>query len=595
MPIRTLPPLLINQIAAGEVVERPANVAKELVENSIDAGASRIEVLVESGGCDRLRVSDDGCGIPFDELHLAVAAHATSKIDALEDLDRIASMGFRGEALASIGAVSRLHLASRTASSEAGGSITIEGELVEGPVPIGCPPGTTVDVQQLFARTPARRKFLKSEGAETRRIRETVQRLALSHPGIAFTVASGGRILMELAARSEPAERVIDVLGKELRPELLEVEVERDGVSLWGLVGRPSIARPTSRHLQLFLNGRPIVDRSLVHAIREAYRGLIDPGRTPTAIMYLDIDPARVDVNVHPTKSEVRFRDDRLIYSVLRHAIMDRLAAADLTPALRIDDDPASRAALLPSRGVERAFGAGGGPGREQRPWTPVPGQGPRGFDANEARMEMETPVPGSPPLLATTPAVPVMQVHGSYIVAEDEDGVLIIDQHALHERIMFRTLLDRVTRGTLDSQRMLSPIVVDVDALQMEGLERVGPLLVKLGIEAEPLGLHAVGIHAFPVLLLERRVDPVEFMGELLAKAGTGALPPDEETALQETLDMMSCRAAVKAGDHLNETEMADLLRQRDLVERSSRCPHGRPTTLRLSIEDLEKQFGRR
>ena len=590
MPIRPLSTLLINQIAAGEVVERPANVAKELIENAIDAGATRIEVLVNGGGRERLRVIDNGSGIPVDELALAVSPHATSKIDALEDLDAIATMGFRGEALASIGAVSRMILTSRTPGSTEGGRITVEGDQVDGPEPAGCPPGTTVDVHQLFARTPARRKFLKADGAETRRVRELMLRLALSHPSIAFALVSGDRTLLDLPATTEPRRRVLDVLGGELDDQLIEVEASDDeaSIGIWGLVGRPAVARPTTRHLHLFLNGRPIVDRSLSHAVREAYRGLIDPGRTPTAVLFLELDPARVDVNVHPTKTEVRLRDDRLVYSRLHRAITEALAGHDLTASARFPSTEATGSATVSTR---REFGAR----REStQPMMPRP-DGQRGFDVDEARAAMESPEAPAPSLLASTPATPVIQVHGSYIVAEDDEGVVIIDQHALHERIMFGTLLDRVLQGTLDSQRLLAPAIVETDAEQLDGLDRIGPLLARLGIEAEVMGPTSVGIHSIPVLLLERNVDIVEFMAELLAKAGSGALPPDEEAALQEVLDMMSCRAAVKAGEQLNELEMAELLRQRDLVERSSRCPHGRPTTLRLSLEDLEKQFGRR
>lgn len=590
MPIRPLSTLLINQIAAGEVVERPANVAKELVENAIDAGATRIEVLVEGGGRERLRVIDNGCGIRFDELELAVAPHATSKIGALEDLDAIATMGFRGEALASIGAVSRMILTSRSEEAVEGGRITVEGDEVTGPEPAGCPPGTTVDVHQLFARTPARRKFLKADGAETRRIRELLLRLALSHPGIAFALVSGDRTLFDLAATDSPRQRVLDVLGRELEQELVELELEDADASIgiWGLVGRPSVARPTTRHLHLFLNGRPIVDRSLTHAVREAYRGLIDPGRTPTAVLFLELDPGRVDVNVHPTKTEVRLRDGRLVYSRLHRAVVEALSGEDLTASARIPSPPTPS----PSAGRSRPeFGAG----RTGQTTMRLDAGGERGFDVESARTEMERPVEPAPSLLATTPATPVMQVHGSYIVAEDEDGVVIIDQHALHERIMFSTLLDRMLEGDLDSQRLLAPAIVEADAEQMDGLERIAPLLTRLGIEAEAMGPTTVGVHAVPVLLLERRVDIVEFMAELLARSGGGGMPPDEETALQEVLDMMSCRAAVKAGEQLNAMELAELLRQRELVERSSRCPHGRPTTLRLSLEDLEKQFGRR
>ena len=563
-------------------------MAKELVENAIDAGATRIEVLVEGGGRERLRVVDNGGGIPFDELPLAVAPHATSKIGSLDDLDAIATMGFRGEALASIGAVSRMILTSRAAGANEGGRITVEGDSVTGPEPAGCPPGTTVDVHQLFARTPARRKFLKADGAETRRIRELLLRLALSHPTISFALVSGERTLLELTATAEPRQRVLDVLGTELEAELVEVESEDADacIGIWGLVGRPAVARPTTRHLHLFLNGRPIVDRSLTHAVREAYRGLIDPGRTPTAVLFLELDPARVDVNVHPTKTEVRLRDDRLVYSRLHRAVVEALTGQDLTASASVSAAPdASASRHRPEFGAGRSVQTGFADGMAATP----------GFDADDARREMSAPVSPAPSLLAATPATPVMQVHGSYIVAEDDDGVVIIDQHALHERIMFSTLLERVLDGDLDSQRLLAPAVVEADAEQLDGLERIGPLLKKLGIEAEAMGPSTVGVHAVPVLLLERNVDIVEFTAELLARAGGGSLPPDEEAALQEVLDMMSCRAAVKAGEPLNAMELAELLRQRELVERSSRCPHGRPTTLRLSLEDLEKQFGRR
>ncbi len=590
MAIRRLSPQLVNQIAAGEVIERPASVVQELVENAIDAGAARVHATIEQGGMALVRVTDDGRGIPGGELALALAPHATSKIQAAGDLDRIATMGFRGEALAAIASVSRFAIVSRSRGQETAWTIEGEGGDHGEARPAAGASGTSVTVRSLFFNMPGRRKFLKTDRTEGGRVGDVFETLALSHPSIAFRLDQDGRPRVELAHAASPRERVAAVLGAEQAEEFLELSGGGPWLRLWGLAGTPAAARATSRHQRVFVNGRSVVDRTVAHAIREAYRGLIDPARVPSIVLFIEIDPSAVDVNVHPAKAEVRFRDQSGVHRAVLKAVRDRLRAANLTPTVE----------LKPTAGPAGVggFGPGSGPASIA---TTVAG-GPRGFDARAMREVLandpEAPltVPAAAPALAVArPAVGALQVHESYIVTEDDEGLVIIDQHALHERVMFEKLLERVARGTLEGQRLLLPAAVDVDGGQLEALSTLAPLLARLGIEAEPLGPSTVAVHAFTTLLFERGVDPVTFMRELLARAADDGLSRDPEAALHEVLDMMACKAAVKAGDHLEPREIEELLRARVTVERSSNCPHGRPTTLRLSLDELARQFGRR
>ncbi|MEE2906571.1 MAG: DNA mismatch repair endonuclease MutL [Planctomycetota bacterium] len=592
MPIHRLSPLLVNQIAAGEVVERPASVVKELVENAIDAEATRIRVVVNRGGHECIEVVDDGSGIAEEDLPLALASHATSKITSPADLDGVSTMGFRGEALASITSVARVVVRSRPPEASQAATIEGEGDRREGPRPAAGPVGTSITVHQLFGRVPARRKFLKSESAEMRRISRIVQRLAMSHPDIAFTLVSNGRTTLDLPTRSTTRARVLDVMGPELDTQMLDLDVSREGIRLWGLIGLPEVARPTSQHQQVYLNGRPISDRSISHALREAYRGLLEPTRHPTAVLFLQVPPDRVDVNVHPAKTEVRFRDDRLVHSIVRRGVVERLEAADLTPSLgvmpRVD---------TPAR--TRLFGAGGGTGTGS-PTGPVfnrsEPRGPQGFEMEEARRLVEETSDVPPAIPTPVPQAPALQIHKTFLVTEDANGLVIIDQHALHERVMFERLLDRMESGPLPSQRLLMPEIIDAGDMHLEGLDRLEPLMARLGLEATASGPRTVSIHAVPALLLERGVSVAPFFSDLLERAGESDFPiADEEEALREVLDMMACKAAIKAGDQLSGRELADLLEMREEVERASNCPHGRPTSLRLSMEDLERQFGRR
>jgi len=619
-PIKPLPALLVDQIAAGEVVERPASVVKELLDNAIDAGATRIRVDLEAGGVELVRVGDDGSGIPAAELPLAVAPHATSKIGAAADLDRIQTMGFRGEALASIASVSRLAIRSRTASDEGATRLEVEGGAAAPARPDSGPVGSVVSVRNLFFNTPARRKFLRTAQTEQNHCAEVVRSLAAAHASIGFTLASDSRTLLDVPPGQSVRERAVAILGAELDAKLLEVHADAfddaRGLALWGLVGLPEVARATNKHQRVFVNGRPVRDRTIQHALQEAYRGLIEPSRRPTALLLLEMTPEGVDVNVHPTKAEVRFRDQGMVHSVVLRAVRDALRAADLTPSIRFRQARPESTDF--GHGLPRQPGDAGpasfasafqrlAPAGEQRfDYDAVRGAVDQDREAQEG--DQQAGAPGGPGLRPgmrvptqvgdlchpARPADRILQVHNSYLVTQDEQGVVIIDQHALHERVMFELLLERIASGPLESQRLLSPAVVRTTRARLDRLDDLRPLLERLGVEAEPIGPEEVAVHAFPTFLFDKRVEPEEFLGDLFEQAAEAGFGGDEEDALREALDMMACKAAVKAGDRLSDDELDALLRMRDRIDRASNCPHGRPTSVRLSIRELERLFGR-
>jgi DNA mismatch repair protein MutL len=628
MPIRVLAPELVNQIAAGEVVERPASVVKELVENALDAGARRIVVEVEGGGAELVRVSDDGSGISPEELPLAIAAHATSKVATSEDLAAISTFGFRGEALASIASVSRFKLSScrrgADVAADVGAEIEVEGGAIRPVRPAPARPGTVVEVRTLFFNVPARRKFLRAESAETARVTETIEAIALSHPHVAFEMRSNGRRMLDLAATDEPEKRTLDVLGKELAPELLEFEErfpELGGLVVRGFAGKPAIARPNSRAIRIHLNGRPIMDRLVLHAVREAYRGLLDSARTPTVALLLEVDPHEVDVNVHPAKSEVRFRAQQGIHSAVRKTIERALRAANLVPAffpnaLRTTNDATLTSSastwIAPSNRDGALFGSGlrsttsestqAAPTRDFSAFAALTAE----LDRAGARREVEqgdATVVGDSASPATSPHSNIavhrdefafIQLLGGYVVTEDADGIVIVDQHALHERAMFATFLARVAEGPLESQRLLVPVPIECSVREVELLEEISPLLARLGITARAFGARAIVVDAVPTLLHSRGVDAAQFLRDLLAKALEHGSLLSLEAALHEVLDMMACKAAVKAGDTLSHAEIRALLKMRVEIERAASCPHGRPTSIRIPRGELERRFGR-
>ena len=622
-----LAPLVANQIAAGEVVERPASVVKELVENAIDAGATRIQIELEQGGIELVRVTDDGRGIHPDDLPLSIAPHATSKVSLAQDLEHIGTLGFRGEALASIASVSRLAIRTRTAVTHGALQLDAEADTVLAVKPASGAIGTSVTVRNLFWNTPARRKFLRTVGTEQERCIEVVRHIALAHPGVGFRANVDGRATLDLPGGQSPRDRALAILGKELSTQLLDVTADEfddgRGLALWGLAGLPSIARGSSKSQFVFVNGRMVRDRTIQHAISEAYRGLIDPSRYPTVVLMIEMSPAGVDVNVHPQKAEVRFRDSSLVHSGVLRAIRRALQGADLTPtlsSLRPQTGGAAQSGSVGAVSLDAALPGAGAPQerlplahstptvqsfveyfRRPAPGVPQPGlPAPVSYDAMKQSLPPLTSSTQAPDLPPLAPASRVLQIHKSYLVTQDDQGVVIIDQHALHERVMFEYLLTRVlgAGAPLESQRLLAPVPVPATAAQIERLGRLGDVLDRLGVEVAPLGPAAVGIQSFPTFLFDRGVDAGEFMQELLDKSDDAAFFSDlvrgGEAAMRDVLDMMSCKAAVKAGDKLSDPELAELVKLRDEVERSSNCPHGRPTSIRLTIRELEKLFGR-
>ncbi len=614
--IRVLPDILVKKIAAGEVIERPASVVKELMENAVDAGASRIGVTVEQGGTSLIRVADDGCGMSADELLLAVEPHATSKITVEDDLYRIDSLGFRGEALASVGAVSRMRIVSRPADGDEGAEIVIAAEEVQTNRAAGCPVGTGVEVRDLFFNVPARRKFLRTAGTEYGHVNTQFMRIALAHPHLAFDLKNNNRVVHQLPQHTTRRERIAKFYSEELGDALLEVRREEAGLSIEGYAAPPADARSSTSWQQTFLNGRYIRDRNIQHAIRESYRGLIDPHRHPIVFLFLNIEPEAVDVNVHPTKIEVRWRDARLVHSQILSALRETLQGADLTPTLsgdraRPDVDPEVRARMLrdfaeefkrtPPLQPSLSLGSGGGTGLGSRAIDPAEAPAPAaGMDMwremYRPAEEAPVPVPDDLGLREMPRSVAVLsgaiQLHNTYLVCETEEGMVIIDQHALHERILFEQFKERIAGGKLESQRLLLPETTEITQSQMALLETHAEVLDRIGLEVTQFGTDTVAIQSAPSLFKDN--DVVGLLRDLLDTLEHTVTDPATEEITYAILSMMACKAAVKAGDPLTQEEIGALVSRKSLVEKSSNCPHGRPTTLRMTVKDLERQFKR-
>ncbi len=604
--IQQLPPNLVNRIAAGEVIERPASVVKELLENAIDAGATHIIIEIQDGGKELIRISDNGCGIPPEELPLAFAQHATSKLACDEDLFRISTMGFRGEALASIGAVSHASITSRIEGNDEAWVVENRGGTITAPQATAGNVGTTVEVRNLFFNVPARRKFLKGSATEMGHISDMVLRTALPYPHISLELYSSGRSVLKLPAASFH-ERLLQAWPDEFRGQMLPLEVSDAEIQIHGIIGLPDLARPTAKYQYTYLNGRFIRDRFLQHAIREAYRGLTEPGRHPAAILLITMPPQDVDVNVHPTKIEVRFRDSGRLHGLVLAEIREKLLANDLAPPATFKTPrPAENAAADPFETTAREklaeFFSQHFPGEESAGTPASPVQSAIGFfqaphviafpEANKPTYPDPTTIGQNQGQGSYAGKAPAIQLHNCYLVVESGEGLEIIDQHALHERILFEELKARITRGPLESQRLLIPEPIKVSPKQIALLDQIQPVLQRLGIEVQQFGPDTIAVQAFPSFL--HRIAPSNFVQELLEKGENEQLDLHDEELLHEVLDMMACKATVKAGDALTPGEIEALISRRDLVERSSNCPHGRPTTLKLSLRDLEKQFKR-
>jgi DNA mismatch repair protein MutL len=604
MTIRRLPPDLINRIAAGEVVERPASVVKELIENALDAGASRIEVQADGGGLARILVADDGQGLAQHELALAVERHATSKlapdISGDYDLLRIATLGFRGEALPSIASVARLTLTSKARGAGDAFAIEVDAGRTPGPVPAAFPGphGARLDVRDLFYATPARLKFMKSARAEAMAIVETVRRQALAREDVALSLDIDGRRALRLDAQpTGPGgrlARLAAVLGADFADNALVLDQARDGVRLTGYAALPTYSRGAASHQYLFVNGRAVRDRLLQGALRAAYADVLARDRHPVAALYLDLDPALVDVNVHPAKAEVRFRDGPLVRGLIVGALRHALAGAG---------HRASSTVATQALGAFRPDGAGAG----FSAWT-AGGWSPRrtpdlpGLSGVSARAETWTPAPGvaSQDSRAETSAAPEhtlgaarAQVHETYIVAQTRDGIVIVDQHAAHERLVYETMKAQMAAGAVARQVLLLPEVVELEADEADRLCARSDELAALGLALEPFGPGAVLVRETPALLGETDVAGlVRDIADDLAENGAPLILGER---LAQVCSTMACHGSVRAGRRLTAPEMDALLRAMEATPRSGQCNHGRPTWVELKLADIERLFGRR
>jgi DNA mismatch repair protein MutL len=595
--IRQLPPTVITKIAAGEVIERPASVVKELLENSIDAGARQITVELDQGGAELIRVVDDGCGIAADDLPLAFATHATSKLSTADDLFRVATLGFRGEALSSIGGVAQVTLQSRPADAVDGAEINCRGGDLSEVKPWNGSYGARIEVRHLFYNTPVRRKFLRTISTEVGHVSEAVTRLALANPGLQVVLRHNGKLVFEVPATTGLLDRLRLFFGREVADSAYEIDAGQELVRLRGFVCDPSCDKGTPKLQYLFLNGRWIRDRSLGHALQEGYRGLLMTGRYAVAFLFLEMPPGAVDVNVHPTKAEVRFRDGQALYHLVLATVRDRLRRANLVPRLQAPRD------LTPPPPSPEGKGE-----PEISPPFPFREGGPGGLGSFAARWQLQPSAPPAPrldfpltdtnhlttqpPNHLTTQLPSAIQLHDAYLVVETPDGMLVIDQHALHERILFEQLRQRVAAGQLERQRLLIPEPIDLPAEQAARVLAERDALAALGLEVEDFGGGTVLVCSYPAIL--SRCPPVEVFRGVVDRLVAKDRPPSRDHLLNDLLATMACRAAVKAGDRLSQEEIAALLAQRSLADDTHHCPHGRPTSLLFSRRELDRQFRR-
>lgn len=631
MKIRVLPPALANQIAAGEVVERPASVVKELVENALDAGARRVGVAIEQGGRALIRVEDDGEGMAPDDARLAVQRHATSKIRVTSDLDGIRTLGFRGEALPSIASVSHFTLRTRARGALTGIEIRIDGGELKGAHDIGAPEGTTIDVRDLFFNLPARRKFLKAESAESAQVSRLMTQLALGAPTVGFQLTSNGRKLLDCPPATDVAERFYQIY--QARPDLVEVRREGGGMRVHGYIAPLAEQGPRRGPQNIYVNGRIVRDKTIAHAIQAAYAVATVKERSPEVHLFIEIPPERVDVNVHPTKAEVRFLEQGLVHEVLRRALGDALGAGP-SPELRLQAPlaPVALPAMPMLPGVLRPD-----PSFRQDPWRAVAVGGPAdqagrtdvgqadplaawervaatavavadaapptradgrvddGFTAAITGLDAATAAFGRPDAVTRDdirPMKPLGQFRNTFIIAVDQDGLAIVDQHVAHERVLYERIYERLTSGRLTSQRLLTPLVLEMDASQLAAIEAHAADLERLGFEVEPFGGKSVRVCAMPALIGLGDVEPtLRALGQDLEGFDRMGRVDD---VLKHIAATMACHAAVKANDPLPLEKMQFILDELHATAYSTVCPHGRPVLLRLTRREIEKSFQR-
>ncbi|MFL4617868.1 DNA mismatch repair endonuclease MutL [Stenotrophomonas maltophilia] len=623
-PIRPLPEILINQIAAGEVVERPASVVKELVENAIDAGASRVDIDLEEGGVRLIRIRDNGSGIAPEQLPLAVSRHATSKIADLDDLESVATLGFRGEALPSIASVSRFTLSSRRAHDEHGSALQIEGGKIGEVTPRAHAPGTTVEVRELFYNVPARRKFLRAERTELGHIEEWLRSLALARPDVELRVSHNGKA----SRRYKPGDlysdaRLAETLGEDFANQAVRVDHSGAGLRLHGWIAQPHYSRASADQQYLYVNGRSVRDRSVAHAVKMAYGDVLYHGRQPAYVLFLELDPTRVDVNVHPAKHEVRFRDSRLVHDFVYRTLKDALAdtragmsaqeigagpvhAVDAAAAPMASSAGASGFGL--ARGPAPGAGSGGGGGgfsgwRPQQPLGLQVADAPAAYAAlyaAPAGAERGAALPPMPtenglPVTSADAGVPplgyaIAQLHGIYILAENAEGLIVVDMHAAHERIGYERLKNAHDGIGLQSQPLLVPITLAVGEREADTAESEAETLAALGFEVTRAGPGSLHVRSIPALLA--RAEPEGLLRDVLTDLREHGQSRRVASARDELLSTMACHGAVRANRRLTVPEMNALLRDMEITERSGQCNHGRPTWARFSLAEIDRWF---
>jgi DNA mismatch repair protein MutL len=587
--IRVLEANVANQIAAGEVVERPASVVKELLENALDAGAARVDIAVVGGGAERIRVADDGAGMERDDALLAFERHATSKIRGASDLRAIHTYGFRGEALPSIASVSRVTLTTSTGGTT-GTRVRLRAGKVLGVEPAPHPRGTTVEIEALFSNAPARRKFLRSASTETAHIATIATRAAAAHPAIAFRLESGGRDLARLPVASDYRERVAQIVGRSDAEALVAIDRRAGGLRLVGLASAPALHRSTSRDENLFVNGRPIRDRRILHAVQAAYATLLPRGRFPVVYLFLEVPPEEVDVNVHPAKAEVRFLHPAAVHDLVREALLDGLGAA--RPFYRLS----STTPALAEPGVLRSPGE---PYSTSDPPTPGPGMDPAGI-IPAARGSTIPPGPEGPDAQARPAALfdvisllPLAQFRDSYILASAPDGLVIVDQHAAHERVLYERLTAQSRDGSVPVQRLLFPVTVDVAPAEVQAFESARQTLAEFGFSVAPFGENTLVVDEIPALLPAGAVARLlrELLGEILEWRRAEGV----EKLRHRLLATAACHAAVTANRPLDAPRMRAIVGDLLGTDMPMTCPHGRPVLLRLTLDQIEKEFHRK
>jgi DNA mismatch repair protein MutL len=605
VPIRLLPSHLVNQIAAGEVIERPASLAKELVENALDAGATRIEVQVEEGGIGLVAVRDDGCGIPSEELPVALERHATSKIASLEDLEHVVSLGFRGEALPSIASVARLKLTSRHGAATHAVEMTADGGHLSDPRPAPHPPGTSVEVRDLFYNVPARRKFLRSPATEFQHLERMLTRIALARPHVAFLLTHNGRRVFAVEAASDRAgeeRRLATLLGRDFVESAVYVEHTAVGLTLRGWVGLPTYNRAQPDEQYLVVNGRSVRDRFLGNAVRQGYRDVLFHGRHPAYVLSLSLDPSRVDANAHPQKLEVRFRDARTVHDFVRRTV--DVALADTRPSATVPG-PIAAAALAGATDLRAAAGSAAltSAPRYQAPmpwgatesiggsldWARLATRGESAPPVTAAEFAPRTD-PGTDATTVPPLGYAVGQLHGIYIVAETADGMALVDMHAAHERVIYEQMKRELSSGGPARQTLLVPQVIEVSEAEAEQAAEQADALAELGVVVDRVGPYRIAVREVPVAFGSRDVGGLirDAIRELSELGSTLAI----ETFRERALATMACHAAVRAHRRLTVMEMNALLREMEQTDRADQCNHGRPTWVRLTLEELDRLF---